>query len=61
MTAIASLIFIGVFLERLLFIIPVADMNPIMVVLALIALGGPVVYTLWIGVTEEGEGEVTAH
>ena len=61
MTVIASLVFIGVFIERLLFIIPVADMNPIMVVLALVALGGPVVVTLWRGVTEEGEGEATAH
>ncbi len=61
MTVIASLIFIGVFIERLLFIIPVAHMNAFVVVLALVALGGPVAYTIWRGVSEEGEGEVTAH
>ena len=60
MTVIASLVFIGVFIERLLFIIPVADMNPLVVGLALIALGGPVAYTLWRGVNEEGEATEVA-
>lgn len=54
MTVIATLVFVGVFIERLLFIIPVARMNPFVVVLALAALGGPVAHSLWRGVTEEG-------
>jgi hypothetical protein len=57
MTVIATLVFIGVFIERLLFIIPVAHMNAIVVVLALAALGGPFGYVLKQGVDEE---EVTA-
>jgi hypothetical protein len=57
MTVIASLVFIGVFIERLLFIIPVAHMNAVVVVLALAALSGPLAYMLWQGVNEEGTTE----
>jgi hypothetical protein len=57
MTVIASLVFVGVFIERLLFIIPVAHMNAIVVVLAVVALGGPLVYMLREGVNGEGTEE----
>ncbi len=57
MTVIATLVFVGIFIERLLFIIPVAHMNPFVVVLALAALGVPVAHTLWRGVTEEQAAE----
>jgi hypothetical protein len=55
MTVIASLVFVGVFIERLLFIIPVAHMNGFVVALALVALGGPVAYAIWQGANDEGE------
>jgi hypothetical protein len=44
-----------VFVERLLFIIPVAGMNAIVVVLAVAALGLPLVHMLREGLNETAE------
>ena len=46
MTGIAALVFTGVFIERLLFLIPVAPMNPFLVVIGLVVLGGVLVVSL---------------
>jgi hypothetical protein len=54
MTILAVLVFTGLFIERLLFLIPVAHMNPIVVVLALVALAGPLAWMVKQGVDEEG-------
>ena len=54
MTILASLVFTGIFIERLLFLIPVAHMNPFVVVLALVALAGPLAWMVKQGVDEEG-------
>jgi hypothetical protein len=54
MTALAALVFIGIFIERLLFLIPVAHMNPFVVALALVALAGPLAWMLKQGADDEG-------
>ena len=54
MTILAALVFTGLFIERLLFLIPVAHMNPFVVVLALVALAGPLAWMVKQGVDEEG-------
>ncbi len=54
MTILAMLVFTGIFIERLLFLIPVAHMNPFVVVLALVALAGPLAWMVKQGADEEG-------
>ncbi|MFC1639755.1 hypothetical protein ACFL3B_03215 [Gemmatimonadota bacterium] len=53
MTILAALVFTGIFIERLLFLIPVAHMNPFVVVLALVALAGPLAWMVKQGADEE--------
>jgi hypothetical protein len=60
MTILAALVFTGLFIERLLFLIPVAHMNPFVVVLALVALAGPLAWMVKQGVDEEGGTVETA-
>ena len=50
--ALAALVFIGIFIERLLFLIPVAHMNLVVVALALLALAGPLAWMLKQGADE---------
>jgi len=57
MTVMAVLVFTGIFLERLLFIIPAASMNAIVVALALVALAAPLVVMLRQGADAEGVAE----
>jgi hypothetical protein len=54
MTVLASLVFLGIFIERLLFLIPVAHMNAFVVALALVALAGPLAWMLNQGADAEG-------
>lgn len=56
MAVMATLVFVGVFIERLLFLAPVAHMNVFVVILALGALGGPLVVILR-QVDDEGDEE----
>ncbi len=58
MTLMASLVFAGIFIERLLFLIPVAHMNAVVVVLALAALAGPLAVMLRRGGGEDEVAEV---
>ena len=53
MTIMAVLVFTGIFVERLLFLIPVANMNAIVVALALVALAAPLVVMLRQGADAE--------
>ena len=54
MTFLSSLVLFGILLERLLFIVPVAPMNPFLVFVGLIALLGPLAWMVWV---ESGEVE----
>ncbi len=57
MTFLASLVLFGILLERLLFILPVAPMNPIFVVIGLLALLGPLAVMLWMESREAEQQE----